>query len=364
MTTSKPSAIGAIAAAVPVVATPTANAMAVTPTAIPGLILRPVRWPEEAQLVADVNNAGRLAAGNLEVLTLDGFLLSYGNLVNCDLATDLRLAEHESRPVAYTRVEWRIENRGDRVHFQGLFTTPEAPDGTLEAILDWAEARSRAVAATLPADQPAVISAFLGMETPAGRAILEDRGYRAARFFFEMVRPDLEGIPDCPLPAGVEVRSVRPDDLRTIFEAEVAAFRGHWGAGTYDGSDEHWIQFRDDPLNDLALWQIAWAGKTVVGMVRPYINDEDFRVLGVRRGWCENISTHADWRGRGIARALIARALRALGDRGMTEAALGVDASNETGAVALYRSMGFVERTRQTDFRKPLTATVPGEIAR
>jgi mycothiol synthase len=364
MTTSKPPAIGAIPAAVPAAATSTANAMAVTPTAIPGLILRPVRWPEEAQLVADVNNAGRLAAGNLEVLTLDGFLLSYGNLVNCDLATDLRLAEHESRPVAYTRVEWRIENRGDRVHFQGLFTTPEAPDGTLEAILDWAEARSRAVAATLPADRPAVISAFLGMETPAGRAILEDRGYRAARFFFEMVRPDLEGIPDFALPAVVEVRSVRPGDLRTIFEAEVAAFRGHWGAGPYDGSDEHWIQFRDDPLNDLALWQIAWAGETVVGMVRPYINDEDFRVLGVRRGWCENISTHADWRGRGIARALIARALRALRDRGMTEAALGVDASNETGAVALYRSMGFVERTRQTDFRRPLTATLPAEIAR
>jgi ribosomal protein S18 acetylase RimI-like enzyme len=40
----------------------------------------------------------------------------------------------------------------------------------------------------------------------------------------------------------------------------------------------------------------------------------------------------------------------------MTEAALGVDADNETGALGVYRAMGFEERTRDTDFRKPLPA--------
>jgi mycothiol synthase len=334
-----------------ITAPPAAEPMA---TRVPGLFLRPVRWPEEAQALTDVNNAGRVAAGNLEVLTLDGFLLSYANLVNCDLATDLRLAEHEGRPVAYVRVEWQDENRGDRVHFQGCFSTPAAPEGTLEALLDWSEPRSRAMATSLPPAQSAVLCVYLGMETDAGRRVVAARGYRPARYFFGMVRPDLEQIPDVPLPPGVEVRPVHEENLRAVFEAEVEAFRGHWGAGSASGSEAHWIQFRDEPLNDLALWQVAWAGDTIVGIVRPYINDEDFRILGVRRGWCENISTHADWRGRGIAKALITRALRALRDRGMTEAALGVDASNETGAVALYRSMGFVERTRDTDFRKPL----------
>ena len=333
---------------------------AATPTSVPGLLLRPVRWPEEAATLNDINNAGRIATGNLEVLTVEGILNYYAHLANCDLATDLRLAEHGGRPVAYVRVEWRDENSGGRNHVQGLFTRPDAPDGTFEAILDWGEARSLEVAAGLAPNPADMLGAFLNMETPQHRAILERRGYRGVRFFFGMVRPTLDGIPDLPLPPIVEVRPVRPEHVRAIFDAEVAAFTGHWGASAEDAGEERWLMFRDEPLNDLSLWQVAWAGDTVVGMVRPYINPADHEVLGVRRGWCENISTHADWRGRGIAKALIARALIALRDRGMTEAALGVDADNETGALGVYRAMGFEERTRETDFRKPLPAPVEG----
>ncbi len=55
-----------------------------------------------------------------------------------------------------------------------------------------------------------------------------------------------------------------------------------------------------------------------------------------------------------MASALICRALRALRDRGMTEAALGVDAQNETGALRLYESMGFREVFRELEWRRPL----------
>ena len=331
-----------------------------TSTSVPGLLLRPARWPEEASTLNDINNAGRIATGNMEIHSVEGLLNSYAHLVHCELATDLRVAEHEGRPVAYVRVEWQDETRGERRHVAGLFTRPDAPAGTFETILDWAEARSRAVAATLPTDRPATLGAFLNEETPEHQAALNARGYRAVRYFFGMVRPNLDDLPELPLPAGVEVRPVRPEDLRAIWEAEVAAFSGHWGAGEGDANEVRWEEFRDDPLNDLALWRVAWAGDAVVGMVRPYINPDDLKVLGVRRGWCENISTHAAWRGRGIAKALIARSLVALRERGMTESALGVDAENETGALCIYRSMGFEERTRETDFRRPL---VPGDPA-
>ncbi len=347
MTTTKPAGGATISPALLVGA---------TPTSVPGLLLRPVRWPEEAATLNDINNAGRIATGNLEVLSVEGILNNYAHLANCDLATDLRLAEHHARPVAYVRVDWRAENVGGRHHFQGLFTRPDAPAGTFEAILDWSEARSVANAAGLAPEPSATLGAFMNMETPEHRAILERRGYRGVRFFVGMVRPALDDIPDLPLPPGVEVRPVRPEDVRAIFDAEVSAFAGHWGASAEDGEEARWLMFRDEPLNDLALWQVAWAGNTIVGMVRPYINPPDLEILGVRRGWCENISTHAAWRGRGIAKALIARALIALRDRGMTEAALGVDADNETGALGVYQAMGFAERTRETDFRKPFPA--------
>ena len=49
----------------------------------------------------------------------------------------------------------------------------------------------------------------------------------------------------------------------------------------------------------------------------------------------------------------------------MTEAALGVDAQNETGALRLYQRMGFIKVARETEWRRPLlpggtSATTPG----
>lgn len=337
-------------------AIPAALATGTIATAVPGLLLRPVRWPEEAALVAALNNAARIACGSLAVLTVEGFRAYYDNLVNCDLAADLRIAEGAGRSVGYGRVQWRDEHRGARTFDTAIFRTPEAPAGSFAALLDWALARHRVNAISVPSDgRRAVVVAQAHGDDPEAVAALRDRGFTAVRFGYEMLRPTLDEIPDRPLPDGVEVRPVEPGHLRAIFEAEVEAFRGHWGAGPDDGSDAHWREFLAEPLNrQTDLWQVAWSGDQIVGMVRPFVNAEENTRLGVRRGWCENISTREAWRGRGIASALICRALRALRERGMTEAALGVDAQNETGALRLYEAMGFRAVFTETEWRRPL----------
>jgi len=43
----------------------TTSAVGTIPTFVPGLLLRPVRWPEEAQVIVEFNNAIRLAGGSL-----------------------------------------------------------------------------------------------------------------------------------------------------------------------------------------------------------------------------------------------------------------------------------------------------------
>jgi ribosomal protein S18 acetylase RimI-like enzyme len=333
----------------------TTIAVKTSPTSIPGLLLRPVRWPEEAQLIAEVNNASRLAGGSLFVLSVEMVRADYAHLVNSDLAADLRLAEAGGRPVGYVRVEWTDENRGDRVHSAALFVTPEAPDGSFASLLDWSLARHLEVAAMQGhIERPRTASIWTLLEPPGARASLEARGFAPVRSSFEMVRPTLDEIPDRPLPAGLEVRPADVAQLRQIWEAEVEAFAGHWGAQTDARAEARWQAFLDDPLQDLALWQVAWDGDEIAGMVRPFISPEENSRFGVKRGWCENISTRAPWRGRGVASALIPRALLALRARGMTEAALGVDAQNETGALRLYRGMGFVEVSRETEWRRPL----------
>jgi ribosomal protein S18 acetylase RimI-like enzyme len=331
------------------------------PTSIPGLLLRPVRWPEEAAVLVEINNASRLAAGSLAVLTAEGMRAYYDHLERCDLAADLRIGEVDGRAVAYVRVEWNDELRGDRVFATAVFRTPDAPAGTFAALLDWALRRHRENAAALPAEgrRQVVLTQTWG-DDAEGAAELRSRGFADVRFSHEMLRPTLDEIPDRELPAGVNVRPVEPEHLRAIFEAEVEAFAGHWGAGPDDGSDARWQAFREDPFNrDTGLWQVAWAGDEIVGMVRPFINDEENARQGVRRGWCENISTRAQWRGKGVASALVCRALRALRGRGMTEAALGVDAMNETGALRLYEAMGFRAVFTEVEWRRRLD-TVPG----
>jgi ribosomal protein S18 acetylase RimI-like enzyme len=77
--------------------------------------------------------------------------------------------------------------------------------------------------------------------------------------------------------------------------------------------------------------------------------------MGVRRGWLEHISVRAPWRRRGLARAMTAESLRRLRDAGMTEAMLGVDADNPTGALGLYQRLGFEVDARSTAYRRPLT---------
>jgi ribosomal protein S18 acetylase RimI-like enzyme len=167
-----------------------------------------------------------------------------------------------------------------------------------------------------------------------------------------MVHSHLEAIPDLPLPAGIEVRPVQQHHLRTIWEAEVEAFRGAAAlTSPDDGEFERWL---NQPNFQPDRWQAAWEGDQVVGMVRNFIDEHENATFGRRRGYTENISVRPPWRRRGVARALLTRSLRLHREWGMTEAALGVNSANQTGALDLYEEMGFRVTLRQTLYRKHL----------
>ena len=60
-------------------------------------------------------------------------------------------------------------------------------------------------------------------------ALLESAGYSPIRYEFEMKRDLSEPFPEAPMPAGLEVRPVKDEHLRAIWEADNEAFRDHWG---------------------------------------------------------------------------------------------------------------------------------------
>lgn len=179
-------------------------------------------------------------------------------------------------------------------------------------------------------------------------ALLEGEGYAPIRWGYSMVRATLEDLPAAELPEGLDARPVRREDAGRILEARSEASVDEWYYP--DFTPEALAATIDDPIEgQLDVWQVAWDGDEVVGGVLGYIDPDENATFNRRRGYTESIFTRRRWRGRGVATALIGRNLRLLRDRGMTEAALFVDADNPTGALPLYERCGFVrDRTEIT----------------
>ncbi|MBL8056810.1 MAG: GNAT family N-acetyltransferase [Anaerolineales bacterium] len=324
--------------------------------ALPGLVFRRFRGEADFPHMMRVLAASEAADGNERIVTLDEIRNTYAHLPETDPARDILLAEVHGQLAAYGRVESFREPDGPRLYNHFAMMDPAwRRRGLGRAMLAWFQNRLREIAAGHPADAPRFFQSFASDRAPGTEALLQQAGYTAVRFGYLMVRPDLENIPDFPLPEGLEVRPVQPEHYRAIWDANTEAFRDHWGFVEPTEADyDAWL---NDPVTFTPeLWQIAWDAATgqVAGQVKGFINRGENERFGRGRGWCEFISVRRPWRKRGLARALIARTLRAFKERGMTESALGVDTQNLSGALRVYEACGFRPVQRSATYRKPM----------
>ena len=291
--------------------------------------------------------------------TVDDIAHSYQHLSNCDPYQDMVFVEVAGEVQGYSRVWWAQGKEDKLLYSHFAFLVPDwRVNGIRQAMLHFNELRLRTIGAAHRAAGDAAGGQFLeawawDRETQWDR-LLRDAGYKPVRYGFQMVRPTLDDIPHAPLPDGLEVRPVRPEHYATIWRAAREAFRDEWEYVEEEWSDERFEAWQTQSIFDPRLWQVAWAGEQVAGMVLNFINHEENREYSRRRGYTEMICVRRPWRRRGLARALIARSFQMHKELGMTEAALGVDAENPNGALRLYQSMGFQEAKRHTTYRKPL----------
>lgn len=325
---------------------------------IPGLVVRPWRDDGDDEPMAEARNAAFLADGLDETTT--GAILGNGLRTDhrIDPPRDVSVVELDGACVGYAvRWRWIEEASGDAILSHRCYLAPAVRRrGVGQAIL-------RANQASLAAEAlaPAGGKGRRWFETWAddgaagARALLAAEGYAPARWFFLMLRPTLEAIPEVPLPDGINVRPVRDRaGARPVLAADDEAFRDHWGyTPALPGDIEGHL---DDPRQDLSLWQVAWDGDEVAGSVLPLIDAAENERFGRRRGWIDSVSVRRPWRRRGVARALLVRGLVALRERGIAEAILGVDADNPQGALGLYESVGFELHRRSAVYRRPAPA--------
>lgn len=317
-----------------------------------GVDFRAFQGPADYVDFARIITAWAKGVDDDRVETAEGIASGYANLDRCDPTRDLVVVEVDGSPVAYSRVWWDQEADGPRLYKHVCFLDPDVGGrGIGAALFAWNESRLREIAAEHVADEQ-LLEVWNNDRNTAASSLVNAAGYEPITYSAEMLRRSVDDLPDHSLPDGLEIRPVREEDVRTIWEADVEAFRDHWGY--VEPTEADYRRFLAFPYMDTTLWKVAWDDEGVAGQVKSYIDTASNVEHGKRVGWTENISTARRWRRRGVAKALIVESIRELAARGMTAVALSVHTENPTGAFDLYAGLGYEVVSTWTTYRKPL----------
>lgn len=319
--------------------------------AIPGLRFRALGGASDYAAMAAVLTAGSLA-DDLD-FAIDGATMQVEleNETDFDSRRDLLLAEVNGEVIGYQQAGRTVRDGLALYGINGTVHPHWRRRGIATAMLRAVERHQRARAERFEDAEGRALGTWIGEKESGAAELLEAEGYVPVRYYFSMIRDNLDDIPDIALPDGLEIREVRDGDRETIFAADNEAFRDHWGHR--EMTREDFTRLFSMPDLDTSLWSIAWDADEVAGGVQTFIWKAENETLGVKRGWLEHISVRRAWRRRGVAKATIADSLRRLREAGMDQAMLGVDSENPTGALQLYESLGFRTKDRGIAFRKP-----------
>lgn len=303
----------------------------------------------------DIENRCYLADRIDLVLTLEELEEELKHPVNSNPTTDCIIAEHAGESVGHTMLSWQDDYEGRRMYFVYAFLEPRLHGtGLRDQLLQKCEERIREMSKEHPANMEKHFETYSNIEDNDWKRTLELAGFVPYLHMYEMLRKDFDDIPDLPLPKGVEVRPVRPEHYKKIWDAMKEAFRDERSFSEFRYGDEAFEKSLKTHYFSPHLWQIAWAGDEVVGGVHNYINVEENKALGRNWGHPERIFVARAWRKKGIARALITRSLRVLEEQGVEQASMDVDTENPSGALGIYESLGFKPNMHYARFWKPL----------
>jgi ribosomal protein S18 acetylase RimI-like enzyme len=256
--------------------------------------------------------------------------------------------------IAFSFIYWETKASGDWIYnFSGYLVPEWRGKGIGKAMLRHCEKRLRSYADEHPADVPKYFQRVVPESLSDLSRLLLNEGYKVVRYHYSMIRRTGLPLPDAPMPAGLQVRSIDEKDYRKVWDANQEAFAENWWHRAANEMDyEHW---KSSPWFNPKLWKVAWEGDQVAGMVLNYINANENREYNRKRGYTEEICVRKPWRKRGLARSLLVQSIHMFREMGYDETALGVDADNESGALRLYRSVGYEITNRSLTYRKPLS---------
>lgn len=317
---------------------------------IPGLAFRHFSGENDYQIMHDLWNKMRAFYHSEWISTIEDMKAQVKWRKHYDIYEQLVIVELNDHPIGYFSWSWDEDEYLQQytLHvgvslLEEYWSTPIP-----QLMMNFQEEQVKSMTEHLT-DLPRVMKAWCNKANDNLTTFYTAQGYTPSRYFFELSRPIEEPVGNHPLPEGLEIRETKPEHYRKIWNASNEAFKDHWG---YSKPTEK--QFKtwqeDKRFFQPHLWKIAWDGDEVAGIVGNYVDDIENKEFNRQRAYTEDISVGRKWRGRGVAKALIAESIRMFQEMDkFTETTLGVDANNPSGALKLYTGMGYIENETRTN---------------
>jgi ribosomal protein S18 acetylase RimI-like enzyme len=255
--------------------------------------------------------------------------------------------------VAYGLVWHRPSGeRLERAHLMGLVDPAFRGQGIGRHLLTWEMERARESLTGCDQALPWYIRVNEWDWIEDAHRLYRRFGLKPVRYIKEMLRP-LDRPVDVIAVPGFEIV---PWDRDRDEEARIVtneAFGDHWGSTPVD-ADTYRHRLEGEGIR-LDLSFLALAGDEVVGVCLNAVYPEDEEVTGRREGWVMSLGVKRPYRGKGLAKALLATSFNAFRDAGLTHTMIGVDDENPTGAFRLYQNLGYEAIHGTTTFELQVT---------
>lgn len=228
-----------------------------------------------------------------------------------------------------------------RVYIEGGVDPAHRRHGVGSAVLDWQLGRAHQLLAESGRDAPARLVVHVEDDMPDSVHMLTERGFRPRRFYTELRRPLASPLPDVTLPRPLDLAPWTAELDEQVRLAHNVTFAEHWVSEPQTA--ESWAQGRTYFVPE---WSFIVLDRTtdraqVVGYLLSSRYEQDWPSLGWSEGYIDLLGVRPNWRGRGIATALLTRAMRAYAEAGMEYASLGVDTEAPGAVFGLYSKLEF-----------------------
>jgi len=324
---------------------------------IEGLSFRSIKGEEDAVALYAVHT-GRIAHDKVDLSlhhedmpSLDRLRSYLSQAMAAKEQEQWLVAQIHELVVGYSQIESWHEEDGVWVYFIGGWVLPEwRGKGIGSAMLHWGEAMARQLATLQHPNEKFEFAANANSTEQDATAFLLNEGYYVGFTSLEMRFDISTTLPTPSFPADIEVRPALPEHypqiISSIIECYQNAFSENRFRGDFDRVAYYTVELQK-PKYDPRLWHIAWDGDEVAGQV--------FMVIEDGQAYVNQVSIRPAWRRKGLARALLIRALQDVLERGEKLIWLDTFGEYQTRAMDLYKNLGFHVVKEFQRYRKSAT---------